>query len=378
MVPSGWIVSGGVAVTFRGSGPIDPAAIYEAVDDDEAFAALPAMLAASVGARSTSMVWQPTSGGVTILGHSGYFRVQDYADYVDRFADADVWIDAADKAGRRGVVWNLDELVSEREYLSSRFYNEWIRGMGDDTFHCLGLTIASEYGTGVLGLHRGRGAERFDGGETAILDHMLPDLKRLFVIRGQLATYRNAARQASDLLDRLDQPVILLAADGSLTTANRAGEALIGRHGALHLIEGRVEALGRAAASFAAAVARATCREAPRAASLALQSPDGATLRLIISPYRDPAGRRLALVLGPALSQVSQIKATLRGMFLLTASEADIAFEVAQGRTLKQIADSRNSTYQTVRSQMKAVTSKLNCSRQSEVAIVVSQVSAVV
>jgi DNA-binding CsgD family transcriptional regulator len=62
-------------------------------------------------------------------------------------------------------------------------------------------------------------------------------------------------------------------------------------------------------------------------------------------------------------------------MFGLTASEADVAYRVSEGATLQQIADSRTTASTTVRSQMKAIMSKLDCRRQSEVLQIVLQIA---
>jgi len=62
-------------------------------------------------------------------------------------------------------------------------------------------------------------------------------------------------------------------------------------------------------------------------------------------------------------------------MFGLTASEADIAYRVSEGATLQQIADSRMTASATVRSQLKAIMSKLDCRRQFEVAVIVSHIA---
>jgi DNA-binding CsgD family transcriptional regulator len=63
----------------------------------------------------------------------------------------------------------------------------------------------------------------------------------------------------------------------------------------------------------------------------------------------------------------------LMALFGLTNAEAQIAVSLANGQSVDQIALERRSSSQTVRSQVKAIMSKLNAHRQSEVASIVNR-----
>ena len=63
----------------------------------------------------------------------------------------------------------------------------------------------------------------------------------------------------------------------------------------------------------------------------------------------------------------------LVALFGLTNAEAQIAVSLANGQSVDQIALERSSGSQTVRSQVKAIMSKLSTHRQSEVASIVNR-----
>jgi DNA-binding CsgD family transcriptional regulator len=63
----------------------------------------------------------------------------------------------------------------------------------------------------------------------------------------------------------------------------------------------------------------------------------------------------------------------LNEVFGLTPSEAAVALLIGNGRSPADIAGERQVSVDTVRSQLKAVSAKLGCSRQAEIAAVVQR-----
>lgn len=359
-------------MTDRGTGPLTSEQIYDALLDDEAFAVLPGLLAKSVGARSTSLGWRHLDGGFEVFGHSGYFRDADMQDYAENYADVDVWALSALPADRRNRVWNVDDLVSDEIYRGSRFFNDWIKGMGDDTYHCLGSSIVGQYGAGIVGLHRGRGAERFDGGEVDTLRAVMPDLQRMLSVRGRIRAATHSATQMAGMLDAINMCMVAVDGEGRLVHANREGEAALARGRPLKLRAGQVSAAGPGAARLAAAVLAATARTAPTASTVRLDTVGAAGVATVV-PHRGAGGRRQALLLLPPPAQ--GMTERLKEGFRLTGSEAEIAVLIAEGASPAEIADRRGTSAQTVRSQMKAVFGKMQCDRQSQVAALVSRLT---
>ena len=59
-------------------------------------------------------------------------------------------------------------------------------------------------------------------------------------------------------------------------------------------------------------------------------------------------------------------------MFGLTAAEAQVAIDIAAGRSVEDIAASRSVTRNTVRSQLKSIFDKTNTHRQLQLATLVA------
>jgi DNA-binding NarL/FixJ family response regulator len=60
-------------------------------------------------------------------------------------------------------------------------------------------------------------------------------------------------------------------------------------------------------------------------------------------------------------------------MYALTNAEAQIAVHLANSASVEEIAFERGSSEQTVRTQIKAIMSKMNTRRQSEVSAIVTR-----
>jgi DNA-binding CsgD family transcriptional regulator len=64
----------------------------------------------------------------------------------------------------------------------------------------------------------------------------------------------------------------------------------------------------------------------------------------------------------------------LRMLFGLTRAEEEIALGISKGKTIRGIARDRQVSDQTVRGQLKTLSRKLGCRRQSEVAALVQSI----
>ncbi len=343
--------------------------IYDAMLDDEALGALPSMLAAALGARSAHLVWNHASGETQILSHSGYHSDADFANYAANYAAHDPWVNSGLPQERQNRAWNAADLVPEQQYRRTRFYNEFIRGMGDDTFHCAGAVMTTRDGLGMIGLNRGLGAAQFDGGEVDILAAMMPALARMLGVRARLhAAQRHAADKAA-LLDAVPLCVIAITADGRLAHANGAGEAALAAGHSVKLHRGRIVAAAEGGPALRAAIARATDRSGAAASTVPLSAGMVAT----VTPHLAPSGQRLALLLASPASPPSATEGVLRSGFGLTAAEAEVAVLLARGLDLRDIAERRGSAYATVRTQIRSIAGKTGCSRQSQIVAVVAR-----
>lgn len=353
--------------------------LYEAVVDDEQFAALPNRLAQFYGARSAVIHWLDGKGRSTVDAHCDYFTAEQFQVYAETYAEHDVWTQAALGPNKRNRAWNAGDLVSARDLESSIFYNEWIRRMGDNTYHCIGAVMETDHGMGIIGLHRGLAQGDFTDANLKRLDRSVLHLRRAITIRSALVERQREVAGWEQIFARSAVPALIVDRLGRLRRANASAEAMLwgGRRLAArgHSV---LPADDRQASAFRDLLARATDPAQPEACQGAFgQSPQG----LWIAEFLPLVSGHLA---GCAMITITDrgagsgrgnLAAHLRSLYALTRAEGEVAAALADGLSIDEIADARGSSPNTVRAQVKQVLAKTGTRRQSEVVALVLRLS---
>ncbi|MBU2379384.1 MAG: hypothetical protein KJ824_09495 [Alphaproteobacteria bacterium] len=346
-------------------------AIYEAATDEEAYARLPARLAATVGARSATL--QIVEGGAPVHVATSYFTpaMGDY--YVaNNIGEYDVWNDMVLDRALMGRALTSDTLLSRADFSRTAFYNEFFRSFGDDTGVSLGALIKTDRGFIGLGLHRALTAKAYDDGEIARLGDAIPHLKRMIDIRSRLG---GAAKHAGDLASALDahsHGIILTDHTGRVTFANQLAETLLAAGDALRMREGRLVARESSSQTSLEAAIHSAGRGAAGGALWARRA-DGSGCRLVVSPHRTSGELIGALILidDPARPLVD-FRASLRALYGLTAAEADLARRLFEGLSPQEAANARGVALSTIQSQLKSIRARTGIRRQSELATLIA------
>jgi DNA-binding CsgD family transcriptional regulator len=336
--------------------------IYDAATDDAAFDQLATFLAEAVGARSGVVHWKDFREETEEVSYSGYFTDDQMAEYEREFAAADLWSTAVNLPDRLNRTWNCDLLVSPKEYENGRLYNEWIRPMGDDTFHCLGGALRTETAIGEIGFHRGRGQPAFGEEEVRTVEEALVHLRRMVAFRSKLGAERRRSLHASASLDILGHGVLTLDTGGIL----RRGDGLV--------LNGRRPVACHPADQNAlqAALDRAIAPEAPEAGGVLVNRGEGRPYELSVLSASVDGHRQIIVVVTDPDSRNAGLKDRIRGLYGLTLAEAEVAELLALGWSPRRIADHRCVSTDTIHSQLKAIFSKLGCRRQSELVAMIS------
>ncbi len=350
---------------------LTPSLIYEATLDDQLFAQLPVIVAEAFGARSCVVHWRDGAGAAEVFAHSGYFSDEQMADYATRFAAHDIWTEAGMREGRVNRAWRTSDLVAEKDYASSIFYNEWIRGMGDDTYYCCGSVMRTVQGDGCVGLHRGRGQKDFSQVTLADLNGKVEHLRRMFAIRSRIAHQAGERNVLQALFASGLHAAVTLRPDGGIAMVNQAADKLLREGQFVRCRGGRLEtAADRDRADFAAALARASDKTEPTASTCVVQGCDGSAAIVSFTPVTTSFSHSAILVtIDDRRTRVGPNVVTrhLRERFHLSNAEAEIAMLLAQGATPREIADQRRSAVATVRTQIKTILFKMDARRQGDV-----------
>lgn len=341
--------------------------IYDAATDDGAFDRLAATLAGAVGARSGVLHWGLTPQHIAEISYSGYFSDAQMAVYDDEFHADDIWGAALDRSDTVNRLLNIEAIVPDRAYEGSRIYNEWIRAMGDDTFRCLGGIIRKDGTTGHIGLHRGRTQKPFGRQEVQAMQDAMGHIGRMFAIRSKLDRANQHGRSLQAALDMVGHAVFTLTANGTLIDGNGAADAMLRRGDALTLRQLQVKARDpRDDEAFQTALRAAAARQGTQASATFIHREQGAPYVLSIASVRVGMDRQIVAIATDPTGRDASLTSRIRALYGLTRAEAEVAEALCAGRGLEELSAERGVALNTVRTQIKNIYVKLDCSRQSE------------
>ncbi|HYF17210.1 MAG TPA: helix-turn-helix transcriptional regulator [Ramlibacter sp.] len=226
--------------------------------------------------------------------------------------------------------------------------------------------------------------------QVAFLDRLLPHLQRACRIGLQNFVYSTQALVGHMLVNKLRQPVILMTPTGDVMHVNEAARELLQRtrsvaveDGKLRLPTPHLATLLRECAGMEQAVKAALAGDgdaAPASASQfrSLQMHDGnaeggSTLYAFFSmlaPHQvlGTFGLRpvVMLIFYHPASAPAIDSSLLYAVFGLTPAEARIASLLAEGLSLKEIAEQQGTQHETVRKQLRSIYQKTDTNRQPD------------
>ena len=226
----------------------------------------------------------------------------------------------------------------------------------------------------------------------AFLDRLLPHLQRACRISLQNFVYSSQALVGHMLVNKLRQPVILMTSDGHVMHSNEAAHELLRSTRLVSVEDGRV----RLPPAHLQTLLKG-CAELEQAHKTAQSGPESAdshqpagsqfrSLRITTGARRsDDALYAFYSLLSPGsvmgtfgLRPVVMLlfyhptaapavdSGLLYAVFGLTPAECRIATMLAEGLSLKQIADAQGTQHDTVRKQLRAIYQKTSTNRQPE------------
>ncbi len=290
----------------------------------------------------------------TQLLYREYFWQFDPTHLATRDAPVGRWLDCSDL---------LDpQTTPQSEYVNEFAVKRGIRWTAGGKVH------GDDKVSIIVGLQRGRDAQPFEADCRVRFEALAPHVKRAALLAAELQGLRRQHRFASAALDEMPHAAFVTDANGRLLHANRAGELLLAAGMPLRDKAGQLQ-LGHPArqARLAAALAEACGKGARKAA--VLQEPGSAqAARWAIRVVPLPGAEATALVYVADLPALPPPARLLQEVLGLTPGEAGVAFLLADGHNVKEIAAARGVTEFTVRTQMRMLLSKAGARSQSELA----------
>lgn len=284
---------------------------------------------------------------------------------------------------------NCHDHFDEGFVAGNPFYQDFLIPYGGR--YCSGAKVHHDANSLVLfGVHRGLGSQPLNGDEIALAKRYLVHLQTAMALRRADHRLEQQAVVGKALLDRMQQPLLLVDGHLRMRGGNAAGEALLRRDDRIRTEAGKL-VCARASSNTALAMALAKLHEGNQPGG----SNPGAPVRTQAVRLDDKTGSRspLLLLLSPLLpdetmgvfgpdhltmvlvheaGKAQPVDAfVLAAIYDLTPAEAKVAIAIATGLTVQEVSASHRVAVSTVRAQLSAVFAKLGVSRQAELAAVV-------
>lgn len=296
-------------------------------------------------------------------------------------------------AGLPPGVANISSLLPAETFARSAVWNEFTR-QRIGSFHCMTATIVEQDEVRTcFGLFRTEAHDPFGTEEEALLRMVGPHLRRVLAAR-----YRMAAATPEPALttaiDALPHGVALLSPGPRLIRANaalermaaRADGFILARHG-LYCPEAAPRRALAHAVDTALATAEGKVRMLADAGTVAIPRPSGAAPWLVQAiplmsgerppPWLREAGpagfRGVMLMVMDAETRLAPSMALLRQQLSLTPAEAALTTALVRGLSLREYAESRGVSLETLRSQLAAIRRKTGTRRQADLISLVNR-----
>ena len=366
------------------------ALLNEAMLDDARWPEASRLIDEACGTKGSTLTFgaDGPANNVQIFFAKSYARGEDRAEqareYFRRYYPTDEHLPRVRQLPDSKIVRVVD-LFSESELRSSLAYNEGYPRF--DIQNGLSVRLDGPHGSRIVwSIQDPVDADGWTSSRTQMIARVLPHLRQYVRVQSALEEAEAFGASVIELLDHPQVGVIQLDQRGLIMATNDSAREVLRGSDGLSDDEGELCAAWPADhARLQALLARALPRlgEQGVSGSMTVRRRSLPGFGLHVKPLGargldDRTGRAGALVLIVDPTQRVRIRPALVEAALgLTPTEAAIATQLAEGRTLRQIAAATGREYTTVRTHLMHIFGKLGCSRQFDVVQAVQALSRV-
>jgi DNA-binding CsgD family transcriptional regulator len=305
------------------------------------------------------------------------------AEYAAEFASEDVWMLAGQRRNSfsTGLISLGEDLIDRRDYLKTRFYNEFLAPHDFDAFMSVVLRAPKAPQappSALFSLYRGVGKKPFGSQERELLKRLTPHLILAVNTYWKARELSLENAMLGQTLNAVSAPLLVVDTLGGLLFANAAAEEVLRAGDCLRVLDGRL-------VPSPSVFERNACVEALRsilvgqAATVSLTiDPSGRTVLLSTAPISEPAafapwnsaaGLVWLVPICQSLKPVNRIST----LFALTSAEEKLLVHLSAGARLTDVAETLRISIHTARSQLKAIQRKTGWRTQGELVRMVQQ-----
>lgn len=349
--------------------------LYEAAyDDDQWPAAIEALQAAFHGSAACFMLEHP-AGAELISGNCDPYYAELYRDHL--LPHDVVWRPMM--AAALGTVTTDRCIMPKHEFRKTLFFNEWYRPQGEHSSMACKILAQGDV-SGFVVVNRGGRQPDFEAEDRTLMEALAPTLMRVAALRDRVGALGLGARAAARALDTLALALFVVDRDARVLYANGPAQALLDdRAAAVTARQGRLGAGDAAATAALRRLVAGACQDTDDVAGaggdmmLGEAGDPWPRLALSIAPVRDarlyalPAGRCAAVfVREVGFGLPAGFQSRLRRLFGFSAKEAEIAAQLAAGRSLAEAAAAGRVGITTARTHLARMFRKTDTAQQSQ------------
>jgi len=346
--------------------------LYDAVGREQQLADALGAFRHFFGASSASFFTvadarHPHSSHVGAAGMSDQMLVEYHA----HFSVHDEWVNAAVRRPdfATGAVYRGRELVTPGAMHRTYFARQFLARHGvTDVLAAVVETSTGAGPTSFVSFHRHRGQSAYTAAQARRLRSLAPHMRQVLRLHRRLAPRLAVGATLHELVQRLDAPLVFLAADGTIVDRNAAASAEMAAASPwLRERAGRLWLSQVAGWQALAAAWEAGCRDVSihdlvnaerQCATLELMPVEGAAAAAF-AQY--PVAAIACLRRGARSKTIA-----LRQLHGLTTAEAKVALQIAEGRRAADIARQSGLSITTIRTQLSGAMAKLGADRQAQ------------
>jgi DNA-binding CsgD family transcriptional regulator len=316
----------------------------------------------------------------TLRSEANSVRMPPEADrtYAQYYYKTNVFLQRIAKL-RAGTLIPVWKLLPREVYQRSEFYNDFCQP--NDMCHPIGVVLANEPDVRVVfTCGSAKASGEFEPEHLDRLRHIGPHLVRAASLSLRLSRAEIARHANAEALDRVDQGVLIVAANAEVLFANRAAESLLAEADGIRT-EKSVLRAGAAAdtAQLQRLIAAGAERSGDAGGMMALSRPvPRRPLNVLVAPLTIEStwfatGRSAAIVFVADPDNAPRtIQDQLRQLYRLTPAEAAVAMAIARGAGLQSVADELKISLTTARTHLQHVFEKTETRRQAELVRVIA------
>lgn len=362
--------------------------IYLAATGDLPWARVLAQLTAATGGIFAYIQEHDAETGAVVRLLHDCAPLESIPEYVDHWSKYDPRLAYALRHPRKALYTDYAILGDDAAISANMFYNEYLAPL--DVRYMVASSLAMPDGPdggsriGYVGVNRTAQAGHVGRTQSDLIVSLRPHLVRAFAIESKFRVAARHGETVGDALNGLSYGVVIVDGAATVRWTNEAARAILSSSRSIALKRGVLEASKPAERDTLRNLIASACRsvdgqDASPGGALFVGGGTPGPVEVMVAPLPRRSERLRGAGLGgnavvflsrPAAHRVTEPGA-LAALYGLTPVETRLAVALANGLTLKQVAEELETTHETVRTYIKRVYSKTGARTQAQLVRIV-------